>query len=127
MTLRLRLSRNSLKLGSRSIRRTPCSCGPTATYLAPVLRKHFKRPGHTIFQRWSTGRRLSDAAEIRKSLNSLGVTQPSETLPGEVDVLIEDCRPTGLMMAAQLATFPDIKLMKYSQMKREALQKMNRK
>jgi phenol 2-monooxygenase len=34
---------------------------------------------------------------------------PSQALPGEVDVLIVGCGPTGLTLAAQLAAFPEIK------------------
>jgi phenol 2-monooxygenase len=34
---------------------------------------------------------------------------PSERLPDEVDVLIVGCGPAGLVLAAQLAAFPDIK------------------
>ena len=47
-----------------------------------------------------------------------GIAEPSERyrgspssdfLPDEVDVLIVGCGPAGLTLAAQLATFPDIK------------------
>jgi phenol 2-monooxygenase len=36
-------------------------------------------------------------------------TEPGDGLPGEVDVLIVGCGPAGLVLAAQLANFPDIK------------------
>ncbi|HEY6825612.1 MAG TPA: FAD-dependent monooxygenase, partial [Gemmatimonadaceae bacterium] len=35
--------------------------------------------------------------------------EASEVLPGDVDVLIVGCGPAGLVLAAQLAAFPDIK------------------
>ena len=35
--------------------------------------------------------------------------QPSETLPDEVDVLIVGCGPAGLVLAAQLSQFPEIR------------------
>jgi phenol 2-monooxygenase len=47
--------------------------------------------------------------EVAERPQRQGVTQPSETLPGEVDVLIVGCGPTGLTLAAQLVAFPDIK------------------
>ena len=37
------------------------------------------------------------------------VAQPAEGLPDELDVLIVGCGPAGLVLAAQLANFPDIK------------------
>src|SRR5436190_13755464 len=38
-----------------------------------------------------------------------GAMSASEGLAGEVDVLIVGCGPAGLVLAAQLAAFPDIK------------------
>src|SRR5580765_7591526 len=38
-----------------------------------------------------------------------GAMEASEPLPAEVDVLIVGCGPAGLVLAAQLAAFPDIK------------------
>jgi len=38
-----------------------------------------------------------------------GAMEPSERLASEVDVLIVGCGPAGLVLAAQLAAFPDIK------------------
>jgi len=38
-----------------------------------------------------------------------GAMEASEVLPAEVDVLIVGCGPAGLVLAAQLAAFPDIK------------------
>ncbi len=38
-----------------------------------------------------------------------GAMEASEPLPDEVDVLIVGCGPAGLVLAAQLAAFPDIK------------------
>ncbi len=49
---------------------------------------------------------------IRRSASrpdSDNVWQRADTLPGEVDVLIVGCGPTGLTLAAQLAGFPDIR------------------
>ena len=40
---------------------------------------------------------------------SPGAMEPSERLASEVDVLIVGCGPAGLVLAAQLAAFPDIK------------------
>jgi phenol 2-monooxygenase len=44
---------------------------------------------------------ISDPSEHKASSNT-------DTLPGEVDVLIVGCGPAGLTLAAQLAAFPDI-------------------
>ena len=38
-----------------------------------------------------------------------GAMEASETLADEVDVLIVGCGPAGLVLAAQLAAFPNIK------------------
>ena len=45
---------------------------------------------------------ISDTSEMHKASPS------TDTLPGEVDVLIVGCGPAGLTLAAQLAAFPDI-------------------
>lgn len=47
--------------------------------------------------------------EISEPAEQYNVSQPSDALPEEVDVLIVGCGPTGLTLAAQLAAFPDIK------------------
>jgi phenol 2-monooxygenase len=47
--------------------------------------------------------RIAEAAEGRHDI------QTKEGLPGELDVLIVGCGPTGLTLAAQLAAFPDIR------------------
>ena len=48
--------------------------------------------------------RVAEAAEGRD-----GDTGTHEGLPGQLDVLIVGCGPTGLTLAAQLASFPDIR------------------
>ena len=47
--------------------------------------------------------------EIREQADFDNVWQRADTLPGEIDVLIVGCGPTGLTLAAQLAGFPDIR------------------
>jgi len=47
--------------------------------------------------------------EISDPAEPYNVSQLADTLPEEVDVLIVGCGPTGLTLAAQLASFPDIK------------------
>ncbi len=47
--------------------------------------------------------------DIAEPAEQLKTSEPSDALPGEVDVLIVGCGPTGLTLAAQLAVFPDIK------------------
>ena len=47
--------------------------------------------------------------EISEPAEPHDVSQSSDTLPDEVDVLIVGCGPTGLTLAAQLAAFPAIK------------------
>src|SRR6516165_11380112 len=44
---------------------------------------------------------------LEEALPSVG--QRPETLPEQVDVLIVGCGPAGLVLAAQMANFPDIK------------------
>jgi phenol 2-monooxygenase (NADPH) len=47
--------------------------------------------------------------EISEPAERDHMRRPSDGLPGEVDVLIVGCGPAGLTLAAQLASFPDIK------------------
>jgi 2-polyprenyl-6-methoxyphenol hydroxylase-like FAD-dependent oxidoreductase len=47
--------------------------------------------------------------EISEPAEPYNLTQSSDALPEEVDVLIVGCGPAGLTLAAQLAAFPDIK------------------
>jgi phenol 2-monooxygenase (NADPH) len=46
--------------------------------------------------------------EISEPAERHGASDPSGSLPGEVDVLIVGCGPAGLTLAAQLAAFPEI-------------------
>ncbi len=47
--------------------------------------------------------------EISEPVERHGASDPSGSLPDEVDVLIVGCGPAGLTLAAQLAAFPGIR------------------
>ena len=77
---------------------------PSRRSLDGSVRRYYVRAMQFYLNGYKPGDPLTDESHP-------SVADPTESVPEEVDVLIVGCGPAGLVLAAQLANFPDIATM----------------